>query len=385
MNSWITALQGMIPEENGHTPASHTQPVVLTDDSEEDSPTPVRLNGSTNKGSNLTRVSEKDFEPLNVVGRGSFGKVLQVRKKDTGKIYAMKVLNKATIIERNEMDHTKAEQSILTKLDHPFLVHLYYSFQTVHKLYFVMDYINGGELFFHLQIEKKFTPERVRFYCAEIVLGLEYLHQKGVVYRDLKPENILLNHEGHICMTDFGISKEGLHCKTDRTDTFCGTPEYLAPEVLENMEYGKEVDWWSFGTLMFEMLTGLPPFYSEDVQLMYAKILNATLIIPKSISPDARSLLSGLLERDPRKRLSDISKIKAHPYFESINWDNLYNKKIPPPFIPPVKDDKDTSQIDPSFTEEDATGVSVPDSQLTITDSNWQGFTYVGDSNMSQK
>jgi RAC serine/threonine-protein kinase len=194
------------------------------------------------------------------------------------------VLNKATILERGEMEHTKSEKSILQKLQSPFLVCLHFTFQTSDKLYFIMDYINGGELFYHLQKERKFDAERVRFYCAEIVLGLAYLHSKGILYRDLyvcqlplfrslirsprKPENVLLTGDGHICMTDFGISKEGLSAADDRTATFCGTPEYLAPEVLEGNGYGKAVDWWSFGTLMFEMLTGLPPFYSQDVQVM---------------------------------------------------------------------------------------------------------------------
>jgi RAC serine/threonine-protein kinase len=168
----------------------------------------------------------------------------------------MKVLNKQTILDRNEVAHTQAEKSILMKLDCPFLVHLHFSFQTSDKLYFVMDYVNGGELFFHLQKEKTFDPNRVLFYSAEILLGLEYLHEQGVIYRDLKPENILLTSQGHICMTDFGISKEGLHCKDDRTATFCGTPEYLAPEILEGKGYGKAVDWWSFGTLIYEMMTG---------------------------------------------------------------------------------------------------------------------------------
>eukprot|EP01090_Pellita_catalonica_P009231 TRINITY_DN2028_c0_g1_i6.p1 TRINITY_DN2028_c0_g1~~TRINITY_DN2028_c0_g1_i6.p1 ORF type:complete len:402 (+),score=54.88 TRINITY_DN2028_c0_g1_i6:970-2175(+) len=252
----------------------------------------VAKSNGTKHSAQGKKITVDDFIPLKVIGRGSFGKVLQVKKKDNGNIYAMKVLNKATIIDRDELEHTKSERDILMTLDNPFLVHLYFSFQTRDKLYFVMDYINGGELFFHLQREKKFSPELVRFYCAEIILGLDYLHKSGVVYRDLKPENILLTKEGHICMTDFGISKQGLNCKDDRTATFCGTPEYLAPEVLEGKGYGKEVDWWSFGTLMYEMLTGLPPFYSDDVQLMYSKIMNSTLNLKKSISPDARSLLS---------------------------------------------------------------------------------------------
>ncbi|ELR14687.1 protein kinase [Acanthamoeba castellanii str. Neff] len=310
----------------------------------------ISLAASTG-GATKARVS--DFEPLYVIGRGSFGKVLQVKHKNTGKIYAMKVLNKKSIMDRNEMDHTKAEKSILMKLSSPFLVKLYYSFQTTDKLYFIMDYINGGELFCHLQKEKKFTEERVRFYSAEIVLGLEYLHNQGVIYRDLKPENLLLTADGHICMTDFGISKEGFVCKGARTATFCGTPEYLAPEVLEGQGYGKEVDWWSFGTLMYEMLTGLPPFYCDDVQVMYSKIMNEKLNPPKRIGEVAIDLLMQLLERSPSKRLCDPEKIKAHPFFSSIDWAKLAEKELIPPYIPPVKSALSVAMIDPSFTNED--------------------------------
>jgi len=268
----------------------------------------------------------------------------------------MKVLNKKSILEKQEVDHTRSEQNILHKLCHPFLVNLNFSFQTEDKLYFIMDYINGGELFFHLQNEKKFPEDRVKFYGAEIVCGLEYLHASGVLYRDLKPENLLLTSDGHICMTDFGISKEGLHSDNDRTATFCGTPEYLAPEVLEGKGYGKAVDWWSLGTLIYEMLTGLPPFYAEDVQQMYAKIMTAKLVIPANLSGEARSLIEELLVRAPDKRLSDPKRIKAHPFFRGLDWDKLARKEVTPPFLPPVKNgDLDTSQIDSTFTGEEPT------------------------------
>jgi len=197
------------------------------------------------------------------------------------------------------------------KLDFPFLVKMHFAFQTETQLYFIMDYINGGELFYHLTRERKFSEDRVRFYAAEIVAAVEYLHDAGVIYRDLKPENLLLTKGGHVVMTDFGLSKEGLHDQKDTTTTFCGTPEYLAPEVLDgDRGYTKAVDWWSFGTLMFEMLTGLPPFYNEEVQLMYNKILTAPLEIPPSLSPEASSLLRGLLDRDVDKRLQVPSEIK---------------------------------------------------------------------------
>lgn len=343
----------------------------------------TRKQGKQESFAEPEKVGIEDFELLTVIGKGSFGKVLQVRKKDTNKIYAMKVLNKKTIIERNEVEHTRSEKKILQKLCHPFLVNLNYSFQTPDKLYFIMDYVNGGELFFHLQKDKKFQEDRARFYCAEIVLGLEYLHNSGVLYRDLKPENLLLTDDGHICMTDFGISKEGLESDDDRTATFCGTPEYLAPEVLEGNGYGKAVDWWSFGTLMYEMLTGLPPFYSQDVQQMYQKIMTAKLNIPKTISDDARDLLEKLLIRDPEQRLTEPLAIKSHPWFSVLDWTLLEQKDVQPPYIPPVKSKSDTSQVDPTFTSEEPVLTLPESSEISgALQSNFDGFTYVAPSGL---
>eukprot|EP01121_Diplochlamys_sp_Union-15-3_P009003 TRINITY_DN2429_c0_g1_i1.p1 TRINITY_DN2429_c0_g1~~TRINITY_DN2429_c0_g1_i1.p1 ORF type:complete len:466 (+),score=94.61 TRINITY_DN2429_c0_g1_i1:120-1517(+) len=325
------------------------------------------------------KITVEDFELLKVIGKGSFGKVIQVRKKDTRKIYAMKILHKQTIIERNEVEHTKAERSILMKLEHPFLVKLYFSFQDPEKLYFVMDYVNGGELFFHLQKEKQFTEDRVRFYAAEIASGLEYLHTQGIIYRDLKPENLLLHRDGHIIMTDFGLSKEGIKDGV-RTGTFCGTPEYLAPEVLEGKDYGKAVDWWSFGTLIYEMLTGLPPFYSEDIQAMYTKILSADLRIPAKFSPETKDLIEKLLDRNPLTRLSNPDQIRAHPYFASIDWGRLLKKQVKPPFIPDVKGgDLDIANFDKSFTEETPNLNNDSDEEGTPTteqQGDFENFTY---------
>jgi len=335
------------------------------------------------------KIGVQDFDLLHVIGKGSFGKVLQVKKKDTGKIYAMKVLNKKNILDNGELEHTKTEKNILQKLVHPFLVNLNYSFQTADKLYFIMDYINGGELFYHLQKEHKFTPERVKFYSGEIALGLEYLHNSGVIYRDLKPENILLTEDGHICMTDFGISKEGLLAEDSRTATFCGTPEYLAPEVLDGKGYTKAVDWWSFGTLMYEMLTGLPPFYSQDVQQMYFKIMHAKLEVPDSLDEATKSILIGLLERDPNKRLSDPAAIKAHPYFKGLDWDQLLRKEITPPFIPPVKSKEDVSMVDPAFTSEKPTdqteGAESSADPKVIDQKKFEGFTFIPETEIEKK
>eukprot|EP01113_Clastostelium_recurvatum_P044421 TRINITY_DN74_c0_g1_i2.p1 TRINITY_DN74_c0_g1~~TRINITY_DN74_c0_g1_i2.p1 ORF type:complete len:402 (-),score=118.55 TRINITY_DN74_c0_g1_i2:66-1271(-) len=330
---------------------------------------------------NQQKVTKDDFKLLTVIGKGSFGKVMQVQKIDDGRIFALKVLRKDAIIARKQVTHTKSEKAILQAVQHPFIVQLHYAFQTREKLYMVLDYVNGGELFFHLKKEGRFPEARVRLYAAEIVSAIAHLHALGIVYRDLKPENILLDSEGHITITDFGLSKklengEGTH-------TFCGTPEYLAPEVLKGQGHGTAVDWWSLGTLLFEMLTGLPPFYSQNINIMYQKILTGELRFPSYISPDAKSLLEGLLTRDVEKRLGTHGgdEIKSHPWFKGLDWEKLDRKEIIPPFKPRVKSDSDTSQIDPVFTQERAMDSYVEASVLSEDkDATFDGFTYVADS-----
>lgn len=218
----------------------------------------------------------------------------------------------------------------------------------------VMDYVNGGELFFHLKKEGRFPEERVRMYAAEIASALGHLHELGVIYRDLKPENILVDSEGHIRVTDFGLSKE---VEFDQvTHTFCGTPEYLAPEVLNGDGHGFPVDWWSLGTLVYEMLTGLPPFYSQNVNVMYHKILNGELRFPPYISSEAKSLIQDMLQRDPKRRLGTkgASEVFQHPFFKKIDWNKLNARGYTPAFKPPVKNAMDTSQFDSMFTKEEA-------------------------------
>jgi len=297
----------------------------------------------------------------------------------------MKVLDKKHILDHNEVEHTIAEKNILQRLRHPFLVNLNWSFQTEDKLYFILDFVNGGELFFHLQREKKFPESRVRFYAAEILLALEHLHENGIIYRDLKPENLLLTNDGHICLTDFGLCKEGIEKESDRTATFCGTPEYLAPEVLKGKGYGKAVDWWSYGCLVYEMFTGLPPFYHEDVQEMYKKkIMNEPLRFPPDMSKDAINLLEQLIERDVDKRAKDPKKIMKHPFFAPINWDELFNKKIAPQFIPDVSGADSVENVDPMFVSEQP-GIS-PKDQSDIDkeeQKNFENFTYVSENKLA--
>ncbi|XP_067138596.1 serine/threonine-protein kinase Sgk2-like [Centruroides vittatus] len=296
-----------------------------------------------------------DFEFLKVVGKGSFGKVLLAKHKTEGNVYAVKVLQKKMILKRNEKNHVMSERNVLLKnLHHPFLVGLQYSFQTPDKLYFVLDYVNGGELFFHLQKERSFPEPRARFYAAEMASALGYLHSENIIYRDLKPENILLDYQGHIVLTDFGLCKEGLVGR-DTTSTFCGTPEYLAPEVLRKEAYDKAVDWWCLGAVLYEMLYGLPPFYCKDTMEMYNNILHKPLRLRSNSSPSARSILEGLLQKDKSKRLGsreDIEEVKLHEFFRPINWVELEAKAIPPPFNPNVRDCFDVKNIDPEFTRE---------------------------------
>ena len=281
----------------------------------------------------------EDFDLLKVVGRGSFGKVMQVLKKDTGRIYALKVIRKAHIISRSEVAHTLAERSVLAQINNPFITPLKFSFQSPDKLYFVLAFVNGGELFHHLQREQRFDINRSRFYTAELLCALECLHGFKVIYRDLKPENILLDYTGHIALCDFGLCKLDMKDE-DRTNTFCGTPEYLAPELLLGQGYTKAVDWWTLGVLLYEMLTGLPPFYDENTNEMYRKILQDPLQFPgpEIVPAAAKDLLQRLLDRNPERRLgaNGAAEIKAHHFFANIDWRKLLQRKYEPSFKPNV-------------------------------------------------
>eukprot|EP00019_Armaparvus_languidus_P003161 CAMPEP_0168592426 /NCGR_PEP_ID=MMETSP0420-20121227/7723_1 /TAXON_ID=498008 /ORGANISM="Pessonella sp." /LENGTH=430 /DNA_ID=CAMNT_0008628407 /DNA_START=26 /DNA_END=1318 /DNA_ORIENTATION=+ len=332
--------------------------------------------------SDKQKMSVNDFDLLALVGKGSFGKVMQVRKKDTGAIYAMKLLSKKHIVLNNEVEHTKAERNILEKLNHPFLMNLVYSFQTDDKLIFIMEFVNGGELFHHLQREKRFEEPRVVFYAAEILTALQYLHENGVIYRDLKPENLLLRDDGHITLTDFGLCKQGLDKKEDRTDTFCGTPEYLAPEVLKGEGYTKAVDWWSYGSLVYEMLAGLPPFYSQDVQEMYKNIMTQPLMFNELISEPAQDLLTDLLRRDLSKRLIDPEKMRKYAFFDSIDWKKLLACEVEPPYIPPVSDKSDVRLVDPEFVEE-TPDLDLGDDDEEVEAAHFDKFTYENTSALS--
>ncbi|KZT70610.1 Pkinase-domain-containing protein [Daedalea quercina L-15889] len=322
----------------------------------------------------------EQFDLLKVIGKGSFGKVMQVRKKDTQRIYALKTIRKANIAQRpGEITHILAERTVLALVNNPFIVPLKFSFQSPDKLYLVMSFVNGGELFYHLQREGKFDEGRSRFYAAELLCALEHLHGFNVVYRDLKPENILLDYTGHIALCDFGLCKLNMS-ESEKTNTFCGTPEYIAPELLESQGYTKTVDWWTLGVLLYEMMTGLPPFYDENVNVMYQRILSDPLLFPPDMSHDARSIMTALLQRNPDRRLgaNGAEDIKRHAFFSKhIDWHRLMAKKITPPFKPSVDSVLDTANFDSEFTGEQAQDSHVDATPLSETvQDQFRGFTY---------
>lgn len=342
----------------------------------------------------------EDFQILRLIGKGTFGQVYQVRKKDTKRIYAMKVLSKKVIVQKKEVAHTVGERNILVRTatsDSPFIVGLKFSFQTPSDLYLVTDYMSGGELFWHLQKDGKFEERRAKFYIAELILAIQHLHENDIVYRDLKPENILLDANGHIALCDFGLSKANL-TKNDTTNTFCGTTEYLAPEVLlDEAGYTKMVDFWSLGVLVFEMCCGWSPFYADDTQQMYKNIAFGKVRFPRdTLSLEGRNFVKGLLNRNPRHRLGatgDAEELKRHAFFADIDWDALGKRLITPPFKPMLKSDTDVSYFDPEFTNALNTNGSLNERAAALAkgyatstplspsvQANFQGFTFVDES-----
>ncbi|XP_069749741.1 ribosomal protein S6 kinase alpha-6 isoform X2 [Narcine bancroftii] len=332
------------------------------------------------------RADPTQFELLKVLGQGSFGKVFLVRKAvgpDAGQLYAMKVLKKATLKVRDRV-RTKMERDILVEVNHPFIVKLHYAFQTEGKLYLILDFLRGGDVFTRLSKEVMFTEEDVKFYLAELALALDHLHSLGIVYRDLKPENILLDEGGHIKLTDFGLSKESVD-QEKKAYSFCGTVEYMAPEVVNRRGHTQSADWWSFGVLMFEMLTGTLPFQGKDRNETMNMILKAKLGMPQFLSPEAQGLLRTLFKRNPGNRLGagpdGVEEIKRHPFFATIDWNRLVRKEIQPPFKPASGKPEDTFCFDPEFTAKtpkDSPGIPPSANAHQL----FRGFSFVATNSM---
>jgi len=334
-----------------------------------------------NVGEGDSKVTLGDFELLKVIGRGTYGKVMQVRRKDNGEIFAMKVLKKENIFARNDpkdLQHTIAERNVLALVNnqsHPFILGLKFAFHTPAKLYYVLNFCNGGDLYYLLSRCKKFKEHQARFYAAEVFLALQHLHSLGVIYRDLKPENVLLDSDGHVKLTDFGLSKE-----SQTADTFCGTPVYLAPEIWKRQTYGFEVDWWSLGCVLYEMVCGLPPFWGETIKDVYKKVLHTQPRFPQMEKP-CQSIIERLLSQDPAARLGIVDNgmdIKNHEFFRGLEWEALLTRSTKPPFKSKSADSNDTQNFHKAFTMQKPTD-SVANSSALNDDqqAHFDGFTYV--------
>jgi len=300
---------------------------------------------------------------------------------DEGNLFAMKVLKKASIVvHTKDTEHTRAERDIMGMISHPFIVNLSYAFQTEGKLYLIMQYASGGELFTCLQKEGLLLEDTAKFYLAEMIVALEHLHSNGIIYRDLKPENILLDKSGHVLLTDFGLSKVALGEEGMKTRTFCGTIEFMAPEILSRQPYGNVVDWWSFGTVMYDMLVGSPPFTGGNRKQLMDKIMVGKPKFPNYLTADAQDLLKKLLKKTPETRLgvNGAEEIKRHPFFKKVNWASVAAREIHPPIIPVVVGAEDVSNFDAKFT-----GMPVVDSPVEAIKASesykdaFKGFSYV--------
>jgi len=278
-------------------------------------------------------ISLDNFLTICVLGKGAYAKVLLVRRKDTGHLYAMKILSKKLVFERNQIKHVITERAVLAQMNNcPFLVRFYHAFQTPKKLFFVLEYCPGGELFTLIQRQRRLTESQARFITCQIILALEALHKNGIIYRDLKPENVLICADGYVKITDFGLSRTGVD--GDDVKSFCGTPEYLAPEVICQLPYGRAVDWWTLGCLIFEMVSGIPPFFKSNRNELFEGIKFENPKLAISLSKECRMLIAGLLTKDPAKRHGSrgASEIKNHPWFSGVNWSYVMAKKYEAPF-----------------------------------------------------
>ena len=329
------------------------------------------------------KLKNDDFDRLKLIGKGSFGEVFLVKLKSNNKIYAMKILDKEKIKTYDQEEHTKSERDLMVKINCPFIVDIKYAFQDKQNLYMVTEFMQGGEMFFHLFKEKRFKNEKAKFYLVEIILAIEFLHKNKMMYRDLKPENVLLDKTGHIKITDFGLSKI-LSSENEKTYTICGTPQYLAPEILSSEGYDNAVDWWSLGCLMYKMLIGIDAFKFSKNHSLSPEMYEIEIFIPDYVTKEANDLIRKLLVINPKKRLGSgpggADKIKNHSYFKDIDWKKAWNKELTPPFIPDIKDDLDLKYFDKGFTEENLESFSSEEESSSLKTIDYKGFSYVTDS-----
>ncbi|KAL6116627.1 prkcq [Pungitius sinensis] len=305
-----------------------------------------------NKDHHRPKFTVEDFVLHKMLGKGSFGKVFLAELKKSGEFYAVKALKKDVVLMDDDVECTMVERRVLSLAwENPFLTHLHCTFQTKENLFFVMEYLNGGDLMFHIQYSHKFDVHRTTFYAAEIICGLQFLHSKGIIYRDLKLDNVLLDSEGHIKIADFGMCKENMQDES-RTATFCGTPDYIAPEILLGQKYNSSVDWWSFGVLLYEMLIGQSPFHGRDEEELFQSIRTDNPVYPRWLTRDAKDILIKLFVREPEGRLGVKGNIRQHSFFSSTDWAALEQRKVEPPFRPTLTSPSDCSNFDKEFINE---------------------------------
>ncbi|KAM9074617.1 protein kinase C delta type isoform 2-T3 [Megaptera novaeangliae] len=325
-----------------------------------------------------TKCSIENFTFLKVLGKGSFGKVLLAELKGKKEFFAIKALKKDVVLIDDDVECTMVEKRVLALSgENPFLTHLFCTFQTKDHLFFVMEFLNGGDLMYHIQDKGRFELYRATFYAAEIVCGLQFLHQKGIIYRDLKLDNVMLDRDGHIKIADFGMCKENMF-GDKQASTFCGTPDYIAPEILQGLKYSFSVDWWSFGVLLYEMLIGQSPFHGDDEDELFESIRVDSPYYPRWITRESKDILEKLLERDTTRRLGVTGNIKIHPFFKTINWALLEKRAVEPPFKPRVRSPGDYSNFDQEFLNEKPR-LSYSDKDLidSMDQTAFAGFSFV--------
>uniref|UniRef100_A0A8C2ZTW7 protein kinase C n=1 Tax=Cyclopterus lumpus TaxID=8103 RepID=A0A8C2ZTW7_CYCLU len=388
IGTWVRLLRNAIPTVNNsgtYSPNAHS----LTLNKDADTHTPVRQaegEEAREVGQRKGPLSLQDFRLIAVLGRGHFGKVLLSEYKKTGTMYAIKALKKGDIVARDEVESLMCEKRIFEVVNlshHPFLVNLFACFQTPEHVCFVMEYTAGGDLMMHIHTDV-FTEPRAVFYAACVVLGLQFLHDHKIVYRDLKLDNLLLDTDGYVKIADFGLCKEGMGFG-DRTSTFCGTPEFLAPEVLTDTSYTRAVDWWGLGVLIYEMLVGESPFPGDDEEEVFDSIVNDEVRYPRFLSTEAIGIMRRLLRRNPERRLGsgekDAEEVKKQPFFRNVDWEALLQRKAPPPFIPSIVGKEDVSNFDEEFTTE-APALTPPREPRVLSrkdQDSFREFDYVSD------
>eukprot|EP01016_Furgasonia_blochmanni_P036472 TRINITY_DN416_c0_g1_i8.p1 TRINITY_DN416_c0_g1~~TRINITY_DN416_c0_g1_i8.p1 ORF type:complete len:422 (-),score=111.02 TRINITY_DN416_c0_g1_i8:266-1531(-) len=328
MSDWDLEVHEMfeVDEDYSGEPLKGRDDLVLSDDSMAHHIPP--------EGVGKVPVTIRHFEAIGKLGAGAFAKVFKVKKVDDKKVFALKVLQKSEMYLRNSVQYAVTEANVFRITDHPFIIKLHYAFEGVKHVYFALDYCPGGDLYSQLQKRGNFTEQESKFYFCEMLLAIEYLHEKDIIYRDIKPENILLDSEGHVKLSDFGLAKEKMS-NTCYSKTFCGSPAYVSPDLLNGIGYGKETDVYGLGVLLFELIMGEPPFFANNFKDLFENVKKGDLKFPKEISSAGKDLISKLLCRDPKQRLGSKSKqdIKRHAFFEGVNWNDVYTKRLKPPIV----------------------------------------------------